>query len=105
MFNEKMFRPIAYDELEPGTKYKIGFFTGIFVQETWLNPESEHPTMHDLYIEFVDVKIGNLPTWRRFFSPFTMFYQFVPQNPQWKMERRAVNLIVRRLIGDDNFEW
>ena len=24
--------------------------------------------------------------------------------PQWKMER-AVNLIVRRLLGDDCFEW
>jgi len=99
-----MFQPIAYDELEPGTKYKIGHFNGIFLKETWLNLESAHPTMHDLYIEFEDVKIGNLPTWRRFFSPFTMFYQFIPQHPQWKMERRAVNLIVRRLIGDEHFD-
>jgi len=33
------------------------------------------------------------------------FYEFVPKNPQWEMERRSVNLIVRRLIGDDCFEW
>jgi len=33
------------------------------------------------------------------------FYEFIPQNPQWQMERRAVNLIIRRLIGDDYFEW
>jgi hypothetical protein len=32
-------------------------------------------------------------------------YQFVSQNPQWNMERRTVNLIVRRLIGDDCFQW
>ena len=32
-------------------------------------------------------------------------YQFISDQPQWKMERRAVNLIVRRLIGDDCFEW
>lgn len=100
-----MFRLIAYDELEPGTKYKIGHFTGIFIKETWLNLESAHPTMSDLYMEFEYVKIGHLPTWRRFFSPFTPFQTFVPQNPQWKMERRSVNLIVRRLIGDEHFEW
>ena len=33
------------------------------------------------------------------------FYAFVSDQPQWKMERRAVNLIVRRLLGDDCFEW
>ena len=42
-------------------------------------------------------------------SPFYLthryYYTFVSQFPQWKMERRAVNLIVRRLIGDDCFEW
>ena len=32
-------------------------------------------------------------------------YDFVSENPQEKMERRAVNLIVRRLIGDECFEW
>jgi len=33
------------------------------------------------------------------------FYRFVSDNSQWKMERRSVNMIIRRLIGDDNFEW
>ena len=35
------------------------------------------------------------------------FYQFIPQKSriQSDMERRAVNLIVRRMIGDDYFEW
>lgn len=96
---------IAYYELKPGTKYKIGNFTGIFVKRTWMHLDTSHPTMDDLYIEFEDVKIGSLSTWCRFFSPFTPFQTFVSQNPQWKMERRAVNMIVRRLIGDDNFEW
>ena len=32
-------------------------------------------------------------------------YQFVSQNPRWKMERRSVNMILRRLIGDEYFEW
>lgn len=32
-------------------------------------------------------------------------YQFVSQNPQWKMERRSVNIILRQVIGDEYFEW
>jgi hypothetical protein len=32
-------------------------------------------------------------------------YQFVSQNPKWNMERRAVNKILRRLIGDECFHW
>ena len=39
------------------------------------------------------------------FSIDREIYEFLPQNPQWKMERRSVNMIIRRLIGDDNFEW
>ena len=37
--------------------------------------------------------------------PHRSFYTFISDNPQWKMERRSVNLIVRRLTGDDYFEW
>ena len=32
-------------------------------------------------------------------------YQFISQNPKWNMERRAVNKIVQRLIGDECFHW
>jgi len=32
-------------------------------------------------------------------------YEFVSEQPRWKMERRAVTMIVRRLLGDDCFEW
>lgn len=38
------------------------------------------------------------------FSTYMDFYEFVPQT-QAKMERRAVNLIIQRLLGDDCFEW
>ena len=36
---------------------------------------------------------------------FSKYYEFVSQQPQWNMERRSVNMILRRLIGDDHFEW
>ena len=42
---------------------------------------------------------------RTLFDDTAKFYAFVSDNPQEKMERRALNLIVRRLIGDDCFEW
>jgi hypothetical protein len=32
-------------------------------------------------------------------------YEFVSMNPRWNMERRAVNKILQRLIGDDCFDW
>ena len=42
-----------------------------------------------------------------FFLSSRLFYQFVSQKAriQSDMERRAVNQIVRRLIGDEHFKW
>ena len=42
-----------------------------------------------------------------FFLSSRQFYKFVSQKAriQSDMERRAVNKIVRRLIGDNYFEW
>ena len=60
-----------------------------------------------LYYVF-DTGVGNEHTEVRTFhcSPkYYTFYEFVSEHPQWKMERRSVNLIVRRLIGDNHFEW
>jgi hypothetical protein len=51
----------------------------------------------DLYLMISNEKV--------FTSLNCEFYRYVRENPQWKMERRSVNMIVRRLIGDDHFEW
>lgn len=40
-----------------------------------------------------------------YFTKYDLYYEFISEFPQWNMERRAVNLIVRRLIGDDCFHW
>lgn len=42
-----------------------------------------------------------------FFLSTRKFYKFVSQKEriQFDMERRAVNMIVRRLICDDHFNW
>jgi len=93
----KMFVPIHPAELVVGTKYKIVGTTWIYVK-TWDAPDGISR------YEFFDM-IN--PTFQRFrfFTSSNTFYQFVPQQPQEKMERRALNLIVRRLIGDHHFEW
>ena len=89
-----MFSPITESRLVSGTKYKIVddyVRTGIYQRSIFghcfiLKDEFGYP----------DVKI---------FYTNPIYYEFIPQNPQWKMERRAVNMIVRRLIGDNCFEW
>jgi len=38
------------------------------------------------------------------FSPDCAFYEMVPR-AQEQMERRALNIIMRGILGDDHFEW
>ena len=87
-----MFVRIEPHELVPGTKYKIGEHTGIF--------KSVGRRSYGKWFYIFYSKLEN-----RYFSLNCYFYKFVSDNPQEKMERRAVNMIVRRLIGDEHFEW
>ena len=97
-----MFKRITYEELVPGAKYKIGSdFTGHYEKIALIYIERTP----EMFVEFSKMKKNNILSWRRFVAMSCDFYQFVPQNPQWTMERRSVNIIVRRLIGDDCFEW
>jgi hypothetical protein len=95
-----MFKLISYNDLIPGNKYKIGDYIGFFVKNHWLNLDIYHITLDDLHLVFIDLKHRYT-----YFSHYCEFYQFVSQNPQWKMERRSVNMIVRKLLGDQHFEW
>ena len=86
-YKQKMFVKIPYKELEVGKKYKIVGqceYTGIYQKPLFSNVKS------DYYYGYM------------MFSPHTDFYELVPQA---NMERRAVNMILRKLIGDDCFEW
>ncbi len=60
--------------------------------------------LHNYGIRFNDVK-GRYDYGNILFSANYQFYEFVSQNPQAKMERRAVTMIVQRLIGDHCFQW
>jgi hypothetical protein len=115
-----MFQLISPDELVPGKKYMIdlnccldGVRTVVKLNEdfypiTYRHKGVFHYKFNGIQLQFgklynvtTDTKVTN--TWA--FDPSVKVYTFVSQNPQWQMERRSVNLIVRRLLGDDCFEW
>lgn len=89
-----MFQIVPYTKLEVGKKYKIighydeykGIYKG-FEQGRYFN------------LVFTIRNYGDVS-----FSIHKDFYEFIPQ-AQMNMERRAVNLVLRRLIGDTHFVW
>ena len=87
-----MFVRVDPQEFVVGTKYKMREHIGRYID-----------IGHNIY-DIWHYKF-NLQGRIRLVPSGLVFYKFVSDNPQGKMERRAVNLIVRRLIGDDCFEW
>ena len=91
-----MFQHIRCEKLVVGNKYKIqtacNEFMGIY-------------TGHDLFsgLIFSDVK-GERNYGSVLFSTYHSYYKFVSKNPQARMERRAVNMILQGILGD-HFEW
>lgn len=97
-----MFELISSDKLVPGTKYIIYSnyqFIGVF-QYTFIK---DIIRLQFDKLNNVTTEIKLVHPWH--FYPSDKFYTFVSQNPQWQMERRSVNIILRRLIGDDCFTW
>ena len=87
-----MFVRVQPEDLVHGTQYKIGEKKGTFIRFVYRAYGIWH------YLFRVKGK-------ERQFGTKCPFYKYVSDNPQEKMERRAVNLIVRKLIGDECFEW
>ena len=87
-----MFVPVYPEEFVVGTKYKFAEHIGTYV-------DIGHNIHNIRHYKF------NLQGRIRLVSSTLNFYKFVTDNPQGKMERRSVNMIVRSLIGDDCFEW
>jgi hypothetical protein len=97
-----MFQSVEVSDLCYNCKYKIvanDEYVGVYKGKLW------HP---DLYLEFDHIRniSGHLQPPKYFLST-RQFYKFVSQKAhiQSNMERRAVNLIVRRLLGDECFQW
>ena len=95
-----MFQLISSDKLVIGKKYGITWkgddYSGIYT-----GPTRNHFIFHHIY-DLIEEEHFQYPF---YFTNHHVYYEFVSEQPQEKMERRAVNMIVRRLIGDDCFEW
>ena len=90
-----MFFRIEPNHLVKGTKYKITEDYGITYKATYVKVVWLHDELYLMFSTHRNICV----------SLHCDFYKYVSQNPQAKMERRAVNLVLRRLIGDDYFEW
>jgi hypothetical protein len=102
-----MFKLVEYTDLKRNEKYKIYYnsveYTGRFKETT-----SIYPARPCIIVNFK--KLYNVTKKEKApiyvcFDEKAKYYKFLSAKPQEKMERRAVNLIVRRLIGDECFEW
>jgi len=98
-----MFRPIEPDMLHYNRKYKIEGtyeYSGIYSGKIWIGNQS--------YLQFKDCHaLQSTTKSTKYFLPSRHYYKFVSKKDsiQSDMERRAVTLIIRRLIGDECFEW
>lgn len=98
-----MFRPIKANDLHYNRKYKIvgtHEYSGIYIGKIW--------TGNQAYLQFKDCRALQLTIKStKYFLPSRNYYEFVSKkdNIQSDMERRAVCLILQRLIGDNCFEW
>jgi len=95
-----MFQLIEADDMVRGEKYVAGPYKWYlyFVTEIYWDRRE--------YCVFERVKQDNFNNQFQFLSDGP-FYEFVSQKDriQSDMERRAVNKIIRRLLGDECFEW
>jgi len=92
--------------LVPGTKYKIEFwgmdvYTGTYLRDKQMKRYFEKVTC--LYSETLNTNLVqhlSIPSGYRYYIPI-----FQHDLIQYAMERRAVNIILQRIIGDTNFTW
>ena len=98
-----MFRKIEPEMLHYKRKYKIEGtydYAGIYIGKIWIGNQD--------YLQFNECYALHLTTRAtKYFLPSRNYYEFVSKKAkiQSNMERRAVCIILRRLIGDDCFEW
>jgi hypothetical protein len=106
-----MFQLVEVEELKVNETYKIlannYVFKGRFKGFRYMNEIRASIDNVDFSLEFD--KMNNITAGicfkRTNFNLTLPFYKFVSNHPRWQMERRSVNMFLRRLIGDEYFEW
>jgi hypothetical protein len=103
------FQRIDHVHLEYNTKYKIyDRYKGIYKGRRWT--EHAYPSYGwGCHLEFENVHNldNHLVSLSMIFSTDVPFYEFFSKKEaiQSCMEYRAVNLILRKVIGDETFSW
>jgi len=107
----QMFVRVQPDDLVIRTKYKITVFpyniefdrySGVF-KETMIFPNYTYLKFEKLYDLIQKERCSGDTVVLNQHKYY--YYAFISDQPQWKMERRAVSIILRRLIGDECFTW
>jgi len=106
-----MFQLVKVEELKVNETYKIlannYVFKGRFKGFRYMDGTRAEIDNSEFSLEFDKMHniTRNLHFKRTNFTITRPFYKFVSNHPRWNMERRAVNLFLRNLIGDECFEW
>jgi hypothetical protein len=99
-----MFQLISADKLVIGKKYGIVYkdddYSGVY-KEMVDYGRQQFLVFNKVYNNIEEIAM----IYPFYFTKYDLYYEFISEHPQWNMERRAVNLIVRQLIGDECFEW
>ena len=90
-----MFFRIEPNHLIKGTKYKIVEDYGSTYIATFVKVVYMHGELYLMFSKHRPLCV----------SLHCDFYNFVSQKPQEKMERRALNMIVRGILEDECFTW
>lgn len=99
-----MFQPVTSDKLVIGTKYRI--VGNCQYYGTFIGPMPLYPQPY-LMFDNVCNETHSIYVRSKLLLPTCKFSQFVSQKAliQTNMEMRSVNLVVRRILGDEHFKW
>lgn len=93
-----MFKKVEFDKLVSGKKYRIyNKWKGIYIGR-----------IDSFWIQFTNVySLENVYSGDRLLTIGDYYSEFIPQKEkaQLAMEKRALLIILRRLIGDEHFTW
>jgi len=99
-----MFQLIPSDDLILGKKYMI-VLKGDKYAGTYRGPITVSTRTYLSFDNVYDIIEEQELINPFYFTHLQRYYTFVSEQPQWNMERRSLNIILRRLIGDECFEW
>jgi len=100
LFGNLLFVPIAYKDFIPGKNYLIkehGMFNTINIRGKYAGYNINYYQRWEKR-EFISIEITN-------HTGSCMCHYTLISNVQQQMETRAINMILRKVIGDDTFTY